>query len=150
MEDIPLLIESFCLRNKNIKSIEVAPGALKLLENYSWPWNIRKLRAAPENAATRLTVSVIRNKYLCAVFQEINIQFSRLGVICGSFGSYGLALLSEERRHFDDALQSANSSREKAAKILEISRATYFQRAIELGLVKPGVFQTRSASITTP
>jgi len=51
-------------------------------------------------------------------------------------GRYGTSLIVSERRRFEKALIQANNDREEAAKLLGISRATFFRKAKDLGLVK--------------
>ena len=52
-EDIPILINHFisryCQKN-NRKTVEINPPALKILEAYHWPGNIRELRNVIERA----------------------------------------------------------------------------------------------------
>lgn len=50
-------------------------------------------------------------------------------------GKTGHALVSQEKKRFQKALADAGGDRDKAAKLLNVSRATYFRRAKELGLV---------------
>lgn len=50
-------------------------------------------------------------------------------------GKKGAALVSQESKRFEKAIIDALGDRTKAAELLNISRATYFRRAKELGLV---------------
>ncbi|MGZ3775569.1 MAG: helix-turn-helix domain-containing protein [Pseudobdellovibrionaceae bacterium] len=50
-------------------------------------------------------------------------------------GKQGAALVSQKRKRFEKAIIDANGDRTKAAELLSISRATFFRRAKELGLV---------------
>src|SRR5687767_2900216 len=52
-EDLPLLIQSFLAEfnqrnNKNVSALE--PGAMRILEQYSWPGNVREVRNVIERA----------------------------------------------------------------------------------------------------
>ena len=50
--------------------------------------------------------------------------------------SYSASLIMSERQRFEKAIIRAKGNRADAAKDLGISRATFFRRAKELGLVK--------------
>jgi transcriptional regulator of acetoin/glycerol metabolism len=51
-------------------------------------------------------------------------------------GSYGASIIVSERERFEKAIIRAKGSRDEAAKILGVSRATFFRRAKDLGLVR--------------
>nr|WP_281720785.1 sigma-54 dependent transcriptional regulator [Nitrosomonas nitrosa] len=50
VEDIPLLVNHFCLRTG--KEIEIAPEAMELLCAYDWPGNVRELESLINKLAT--------------------------------------------------------------------------------------------------
>ncbi len=47
-----------------------------------------------------------------------------------------MSLISGERRRFENAIIEAKGDRNQAAQILGLSRATFFRKAKDLGLVK--------------
>jgi transcriptional regulator of acetoin/glycerol metabolism len=51
-------------------------------------------------------------------------------------GRYGASLIQNERDRFKKAIIEANGDRDVAAKNLGLSRATFFRKARDLGLVK--------------
>jgi two-component system response regulator AtoC len=132
-EDIPQLIHYFI--QKIHKNIEITDEAVTLLQTYSWPGNVRQLEAVIDVLASRCTDRVIRERDVCQAVPELATSFAaRSGR--PFLGKTGAALVSTERKRFQKALIDANGDRTKAATLLNISRATFFRRAKDLGLVK--------------
>jgi DNA-binding NtrC family response regulator len=133
LSDVPELAHSFLADFSN-KPISITDSALGLLASYHWPGNVRQLRSAIEALAGRLEGTVIREK-------DIFLAIPQLGAIYGDkaskalVGRYGAAILTKERDRFVKALNEAHGNRESAARILNISRASFFRRAKELGLI---------------
>src|SRR3954463_173152 len=66
-EDLPLLIQSFLAEfnqrnNKNVSAIE--PAAMRVLEQYNWPGNVREVRNVIERAVILSTGEFIESKHL--------------------------------------------------------------------------------------
>ena len=51
-------------------------------------------------------------------------------------GSFGVQLISREKQRFQKAILEANGDRTQAARLLGLSRATFFRKLKELGLVQ--------------
>lgn len=134
-EDIPHLIESFGLRNLAGEKVEFSSSAMDMLLDYRWPGNLRQLRVIVEALAARSSGSVVREKELCALLPEA-MPGASSGLGKGTIlFSYSNAVTVAERKRFERALVHARGNRIDAAKILGLSRATFFRRAKELGLV---------------
>jgi DNA-binding NtrC family response regulator len=134
LEDVPELVHYFLSRKVGKPEITVTQGALSLLKAYHWPGNIRQLEAAIELMAYKTTDNVIREKHVCQVVPEIGTLF--VSPVHRPFlGKKGAAFVSGERKRFEGALIEARGDRNKAAEILKISRATFFRRAKELGII---------------
>ena len=135
MEDIPELVYHFLGQNPTKRGVTITEGALGLLTAYNWPGNIRQLEAAVEIMSYKSSDGVIREKHVCQVIPEIGslfvAKFNR-----PLLGKKGASFISNERKKFENALLQARGDRTKAAKILEISRATFFRRAKELGVIE--------------
>ena len=74
IEDIPFLAEYFLLRarakvNKKVESI--APQALALLRNYSWPGNLRELENIIERAVVLTSPPVVEAEHLPLHVQDV-------------------------------------------------------------------------------
>jgi transcriptional regulator of acetoin/glycerol metabolism len=117
------------------KRKELSEDALHLLEAFSWPGNVRQLQSVIEDAATRPADGIVRERDLCQSLPEL-AKLTKSKTNDPSFGRYGSNLILTERRRFERALIQADNDREEAAKILGVSRATFFRRAKDLGLVK--------------
>ncbi|HNA62606.1 MAG TPA: helix-turn-helix domain-containing protein, partial [Rhabdochlamydiaceae bacterium] len=78
---------------------------------------------------------IIREKDVCQAIPELSGQFTSR-TVATFLGKTGHALISQEKKRFQKALLDSGGDREQAAKLLNISRATYFRRAKELGLVE--------------
>lgn len=132
IEDVPALVHYF-LEKKKRKNLGIADGALSLLQSYSWPGNVRQLETIISLMTTRCSEKTIREKDVCFAIPEVGRMASNTRA--RSFlGREGAALVSAERRKFQSAIIDAKGNRKKAAEILNVSRATFFRRARELGL----------------
>jgi DNA-binding NtrC family response regulator len=128
-EDIPLLIaeflREFCEReNKNLTLNETVMG---ILENYHWPGNIRQLKNVIERA-----VVLARKKTITV--NELPEELSKLrGKVAIRKGA--LKTLREmEIEAVRNALKECGGNKSKAAKMLGISRKTFYKRLKELDL----------------
>ncbi len=133
-EDIPELVHFFISKLPKVQQKSITTESLALLQLYSWPGNIRQLRAVTETLISRASTGVIREKDVLQVLPEIletySSRFSKT-IIREHSGT----ILSQEKRRFENALIQANGHRSRAAEILQMSRATFFRRAKELGLI---------------
>jgi transcriptional regulator of acetoin/glycerol metabolism len=57
-------------------------------------------------------------------------------------GAYGVSLMLTEKKRYERAIIAAKGDRTKAAEALGVSRATFFRRAKELGLVKTRILSS--------
>jgi len=135
LEDVPELVHYFLSRKVGKPEMTVTEGALALLKSFHWPGNIRQLEAAVELMAFKTNDGVIREKHVCQVVPEIGAMFvSRFNR--PFLGKKGAAFVSGERKRFEGALIEARGDRNKAAELLKVSRATFFRRAKELGIIE--------------
>ncbi|WP_396636446.1 sigma-54-dependent transcriptional regulator [Maribacter sp. R77961] len=115
--DIPLLVEKF-LRKYGIeyrdRLLRISPEALKVLERYHWPGNIREL----ENSIQR---AVIMSDGF------INIEhlpdFLKLKIVFPANTSF-LPLREMEKQYVRRVLDHTQGNKTKAAEILQIDRKT--------------------------
>jgi len=124
-ETISLLAEAFLdqlARKYPHVARAVSDEALQLLRTYTWPGNVRELRNAVEYAAIRCIGEFIRP---CDLPPE---------VMAGSHDHRPLSS-DEERNRMLDALQQAHGNRSEAARVLGVSRATFYRRLTEFGLL---------------
>ncbi|MBF0457912.1 MAG: sigma 54-interacting transcriptional regulator [Nitrospirae bacterium] len=120
-EDIPLLASHFlseaaAFSGKTIT--EISTGAMALLLAYSWPGNVRELRSTVDFAVIHADTPVIRPADLPREISDFKGETSPLP----------LEGIKDEREAFSEALRQSNGNRARAARILGISRATFYRR----------------------
>ncbi len=124
IEDIPFLAEYFLLRarakvNKKVESI--APQALALLKNYSWPGNLRELENIIERAVVLTSSSVVEAEHLPLHVQEVVSFKPQIGFM----PSKAHAIAQFEREALSSYLLKADGNISKAAKLAKIPRRTF-------------------------
>ncbi len=132
MEDLPELV-TFFLSTRFKNEVTITPQAINLLFAYHWPGNIRQLESVIESMVYRCEKKIIRERDVCQAIPDLSGLFTPRSTV-SFLGKTGHALISQERKRFQKALLDASGDRAKAANILNISRATFFRRAKELGL----------------
>jgi len=128
--DIPLLIEHFLMpasrqAGKAIQSI--SPEAWQSLLAYDWPGNVRELRACMDFAAIYCQGAKIQAGDLPP---ELRASHSANGASALPLP----APETDERERIQAALRQAKGKRIYAAKLLGMSRATFYRRLEEFGL----------------
>ena len=130
-EDIPALLAHFIRlfsEENGVPPIEVEPGAMKTLQAYSWPGNIRELRNFCENAV------VLRKG---ARLSEFDLDPRFRGAPDSPRGSGGppdagalptLSVEQNERRILREALIKSRGNRTRAAELMGISRRTLHRK----------------------
>src|ERR1700691_3393954 len=124
IEDIPFLAGYFLLRARakvNKKVDRIAPEALALLKNYSWPGNLRELENIIERAVVLTSSSVVEAERLPLHVQEVVSFKPQLGFM----PSKAQAIAQFEREALSSYLLKANGNISKAAKLAKIPRRTF-------------------------
>jgi two-component system response regulator HydG len=132
VEDIPLLIDHFLeriARERGRKAPAIDLEVRGLLERHRWPGNVRQLEStlhrlvllAGEEPITRITLE-----------NDSSLRESLLGAAGAEPPRFSL----EEgvREQLRRALEAVGGHREKAAKLLGVSRATIYRKLKEHGL----------------
>jgi PAS domain S-box-containing protein len=121
--DIPMLATEF-LRQASVatgKKVEaLSEEAMRMLLEYDWPGNVRELKGAMEFAALHAQDSLVDVDDLPP---EVSIDP----------GPRGLKA-EDERERFLAALDQAGGNRSVAARLLGMSRATFYRRLGRLGI----------------
>jgi PAS domain S-box-containing protein len=119
-EDIPLLIEWFLnqISTTTGKGVDsVSNEALRALISYSWPGNVRELRNTVEFALIRCKGHVLEKRDLpdevVTLERPVFVRPTRK---------------QDEKQAILAALEQASGNRSTAAKILGMSRATFYRR----------------------
>ena len=122
-EDIHLLVRTFlqqCQATTGIHISDVSRGVIRRLLEYDWPGNVRELRNTIEYAVIRARDQILREDDLPPEIVDykmpkINLRFSG----------------ENERSIILSALEQTGGNRKEAAKMLGISRATFYRRLDE-------------------
>lgn len=117
-EDIKPLVDYFLdLFNRSLKKKidRISKKALQLLVSHDWPGNVRELKNAIESAIIQCETSIIEPEDLPPEIQT------------GS-GVYSGSETRDEKKKFLDALKAADGNKAKAARLLGMSRATFYRR----------------------
>jgi sigma-54 dependent transcriptional regulator, acetoin dehydrogenase operon transcriptional activator AcoR len=117
-DDIPLLVDHF-LRNTSREGYEVkgiSKEALALMVDYSWPGNVRELQSAIRFALIMSKGEVVRREHLPAELREWVSQSRTRGPS---------RKLDQDR--VSAALKKADGNKAKAARLLEVGRATLYR-----------------------
>lgn len=113
-EDIPLLIKHFLKRTGT--GVQIQNEALEALVQYDWPGNVRELR----NEISRLVLmdkKAIKKGMLKDEILKPSVQVPQTG-----------ALHEMERRMIEEVLKKTGFNKQKAAKLLGISRNALYRK----------------------
>ena len=130
-EDIILLlnhyIQTFSQENA-IAPVNIASEALRILEQYSWPGNIRELRNFCENIVVmrqggELTAYDLDSKFLAGGDASLAQKETSLG--------NPLSIEANEKRLLRNALTQSKGNRTKAAQLMGISRRTLHRKLLQ-------------------
>jgi two-component system nitrogen regulation response regulator NtrX len=133
-EDIPELIgyfiKKYCLKN-NRKPVELVPGALKILQEYSWPGNIRELQNLLERLLILGNQQMISESDLPPYLVEpTGIQFDT------PQSEMDLKSFKErtEREYIEKCLDRCNGNVSETARMLGIERTNLHKKMKALGI----------------
>jgi PAS domain S-box-containing protein len=127
-EDIPLLVDHFIARFRNLRGKDISgvtPQALALLVSHDYPGNVRELENIIEHAFVLCNGGMIGIAHLPA---ELNRGAAP------AQNESGLTLEQAERMHILHALARHDWQREDAAEELGIHRTTLWRKMRKLGI----------------
>jgi len=134
-EDIPFLAKKFFTKaaidlNKQIREID--SGAMQLLQNYSWPGNIRELKNVIRRAVLLSDDGIIKSKNIEFLIEETNatdhLPLLPLKEITAR------VTRDAEKQAIKQALVLTKGNKTKAASMLEIDYKTLLTKIKEYGL----------------
>ncbi len=131
-DDIPLLVTHFIRKYRTLfgKNVEgIAPQALEILMNHSFPGNVRELENIIERAVALTDDTHITVKDLPEDLRQLEVE---------SFPAERLVPLRDvEKRYIAHVLSKTGYNRNLAAKILEIPRTTLWRKLKKYGIDLP-------------
>jgi DNA-binding NtrC family response regulator len=137
-EDIPVLIDYFLRKHTNNSSRPVSgltPETKKLMNEYSWPGNVRQLESAIERAILLSEGDLITVEDLPTEVRQDNGPASE-----GAFKlpAEGINFEDVERHLITQAMEQTDYNITKAAKLLGLTFRTLQYRLEKFGIKKPG------------
>ena len=132
-DDIPLLLAHFIRvfsQENGVAPLTIEPGALRTLQAYGWPGNIRELRNFCENAVVLRRGGSLSEYDLEPKFRgETPTTSMAVGVVSSSSSSgNSLSVEENEKRLLREALLKARGNRTKAAELMGVSRRTLHRK----------------------
>lgn len=121
-QDVPILVT--CLLDRisaelNFGQVEITPEAMRRLQSYSWPGNIREMKNVLERA-----VLLSGNR----IIGEKSLHFDQTDWSNPKFENLARTLEQLERDYIIEVLQSEGGRVEAAAKRLDIPRSTLYSK----------------------
>lgn len=139
-EDIALLARHFldkCCKGMGREVMTLSTAAIKALELYTWPGNVREMENVIERTVALTDGDLIKPQDLPPTIGDIEHQ-DDAPLPHPTITSAGIDLpetLAEiERGMIEDALQLTNGVKARAAAILQINRTTLVEKMKRLGL----------------
>jgi DNA-binding NtrC family response regulator len=122
-DDISLLVDKFLFKygiEYKDRFVKITPEALKVLERYNWPGNIREL----ENVIQRAVI-------MCDKIIDIEQLPEHLKYSLEFSEDKLLPLKEIEKKYIEKVLRATGNNKTKAAEILQIDRKTIRQKLSE-------------------
>jgi DNA-binding NtrC family response regulator len=132
VEDIPLLTTSILghlVADLGTGPIEASPGAMRMLQSYSWPGNIRELRNVLERAVLLNGGHTLTERDL-HFDVDIEAEDAHDGKI--------KTLEDMERQYIEEVLYLEGGRVEPAARKLGIPRSSLYHKIKQYGISRPG------------
>lgn len=125
--DIPLLVKHFMqvYSQENNKRIDgISEDVMKVLDNHSWPGNIRELENLIERAVVLTKTSILNRESLPPFL--LSLQNGNLNSVSRDHGKGSLKdeLQTFQRKTIIEALQKSEGIQKKAAALLEVKPTT--------------------------
>ncbi|HEY8550574.1 MAG TPA: sigma-54 dependent transcriptional regulator [Vicinamibacterales bacterium] len=143
-EDIALLIQAFLheFNARNGKSVKgVDQDAMRLLEQYSWPGNIRELRNVIERATILAGGDLIEPQHLPPTLTQTKKEEPTTGVML----TPGMTVDEAETRLIKLTLEHTRENKTRAAEILGISLKTLHNKLNRLKAQEAAAAQEANA-----
>ena len=133
VEDIELLANYFLNHGRNIEDQKsFSPGAMKLLQDYSWPTNVRELQNIVERAYILADGKIVERNHLADKIVEMELREDEEEEI-SVFSEMTLNEL--EKKHICQTLDYLGGNKTKTARILGITVKTLYNKLHSYGMI---------------
>ncbi len=125
--DIPILARHFLAQNRaqtGKRVDDISPEAIRELLAHDWPGNVRELKSCIEFGVIHCRREVLQAEDLAP---EVRAGQSRVQ-------SFANGAPTDERSRIEQAIEQAGGNRSQAAKLMGVSRATFYRRMADLGM----------------
>ena len=125
--DVDLLCDHFTERiaaERELPPLRVAADVRTMLQRHAWPGNVREL----ENTLQRLVVLAGGETIDASVVASDPDLLARFGSPGPPSGGSGFSLKAGEKDQVRRALEAAGGNRSAAARLLNVSRATFYRK----------------------
>jgi PAS domain S-box-containing protein len=131
-DDIPLLLASFMSPQHGLggRHLRISTSAMNLLQSHDWPGNVRELKNTAEYLFIHCRNSVVQVENLPP---EIRLG-TNLATVAPKQAEYWAGDGQGEKERVLAALTRAEGNRTRAARLLGISRATFYRHLDRLGI----------------
>ncbi|MFM8880175.1 MAG: sigma-54-dependent transcriptional regulator [Verrucomicrobiota bacterium] len=139
-EDIPHLSGIFLQRLSMMRSGEIpriSPAAMATLEKYAWPGNVRELEWVLESACGNAVGGEIRLSDLPASLLRPSRSPLRLHGDSDQPYVGGMTMEAVEKLAVQQTLQLCQGNKAAAARILDVTEKTIYNKLVRLGLKEP-------------
>ncbi|EKD81916.1 MAG: hypothetical protein ACD_39C01570G0003 [uncultured bacterium] len=138
-EDLPLLVKHFLKKfaeQNNCRQPELAKESWQLLNNYSWPGNIRELENALKRAVVLADEQILPEHFPPVIVEQATRQTSSSAVSLSGGETLEVLLEAAERDILLNQLKKYGFNVSKTADALAISRRTLQRKLKQLGIEK--------------
>jgi transcriptional regulator with PAS, ATPase and Fis domain len=120
-------------------SARITPSGLAALARYDWPGNVRELRNILERALILSDSGRLSGDDFARILSYGNAAKAAASPRpAGAVVPYAQAEAEFEKQTLECALSAANGQITEAARMLRISRATFYKKLAKFGLASPG------------
>jgi two-component system nitrogen regulation response regulator NtrX len=130
-DDIPLLVEEFLRqlsRRTGLRAKSVSEGAMKALQAYPWPGNVREIRNVVERLMIMITDDVIGPEHVQLQPAAEPPEWS------GELTTLKEARERFERVYVGQVVQQCNGNMSQAARVLGLERSHFYRKLRALGI----------------
>ncbi len=131
-EDIPALVDFFLgtiAKDGGTDERTIAPPALRVLQSYPWPGNIRELENELRRMAALAKDGVIGVDLVAPFTAQPESRPT------GSISFHGMTMEEIEKRAILDAIERCSGKRSEAARVLGMPRRTFYNRLRKYGIL---------------